>query len=179
MKKILSFFKWVAIIFVALIILGVISSIFNGGKNTPTSNNNSSGNSATGQTEKSGEIKQSTPAKPKEGDVISGISRKDLEDKYNDIKKNQSKLKADEYKKSLVGQDVVWIAKTKDVDTGVDGVPYVSATMGVYTVRIKDPGNKFSDLNKGTLVKITGKISDIFEFVGIDVYIDATTVEAI
>lgn len=117
--------------------------------------------------------------KPKEGDVLEGIGRKELEDNYNK-EKEKSKLKADQYIESIKGQPVVWVGKVDNVDTNpINNTPFVTVKMGIYTVRAYDKASQFSDLEKGQLVKVTGTIESIAEFIGVDVYLDATTIEVI
>jgi len=94
----------------------------------------------------------------------------------NNIIKTQSKFKADEYKKSLIGQMVSWTARVDNVDTSFDGRPYINFKSGIYTTRGYDTAKKYVDLNRGTLVLIKGTIEDIYDFVGVDVYLNLESV---
>lgn len=172
MKKVL---KWIGIVVVAFIVLGVVIGAMGGGNdsNTDSSNNNNNTSNTVGENNTEGGEEGS---QLKEGTVVSGISREELENTYNE-RKDQSKFKADEYKDSIIGEEVVWVGRIEDVDTNpVNDTPYLNVKMGVYTVRVYDPNKEWVDLNKGTIVKIEGKISEIVELFGIDVYLEAAEV---
>jgi hypothetical protein len=114
----------------------------------------------------------------KPGTVISGISRKEIEDTYNSLK-DKSKVKADEYKKSVVGKEFVWVGEVKNVDTDIIGEQYVSVDMSGLSVNIKDKAKEFSNLEKKQIVKITGTVDNVSETFGVTLYVNATNVEVI
>ena len=119
------------------------------------------------------------PKAPKEGDSLKGITRKELEDKYN-TEKAKSKFKADEYAKSISGQEVVWIAKASDYDsTTGKGTNYVRAYMKGLSVYVNDPSEKFTNVEKNQLIKITGKIDRVSDMLGLSVYVNADSIEII
>lgn len=114
--------------------------------------------------------------KRKEGDVISGIGRKELEDQYNEAKE-KSKFKADEYLATLKGKEVEWIGKVENFDTNpVNSTPYVTVKMGIYSVLAYDKAKSYTNLEKGQLVTIKGKLDSFFELVGLSVYVDPTSI---
>lgn len=119
---------------------------------------------------------ESITKNPFGGQVISGIGREEIENKYNEAE-NKSKLKADEYAKSIKGKKIEWIAKIYNVDTNFTGDTYLLAKMGIYSVHINDPQKKFTDFNKGDLVKITGTIDNLSSLFGISVTINPNMVE--
>lgn len=170
MKKVL---KWTGITFGVLIVLGVIGSMAGGSNSSSETSSNSENKSVAG-------VKETQPAKevkPKPGDVISGIGRKELEDNYNEQKK-LSKLKADQYAASLVSEKVVWIAQVENVDTDITGEVYISSKMGIYSVYINDPQQNWAkDLVKGDVVKVTGSIQKLYDLIGVTVYVDPISVE--
>lgn len=158
------FKKWWFWLVIIIILFGIIGA--SGGEKKSNNQQNSSNASTATST-------------IKEGTVVSGIGREELEKKYNESK-NQSKFKADEYANSIKGQSVVWVAKVEDVDTNVvTNTPYIRMKMGVYSINVYDPAKKWVDLNKNTIVKIEGKINEISEFVGITVYVDADNITKI
>lgn len=117
------------------------------------------------------------PVGPKEGDVISGPGRQEIENKYNSEKK-LSELKAQNYANSLSGTPVVWIARVDSVKEEFWGKGYeVGAYMNGYHITIQDPGKKFGDLNEGQLIKVSGKIDKLDDFIGIDVDIVDALIE--
>lgn len=127
---------------------------------------------------KSDEAKKEADKK-KEGAVLAGIGREELEKTYNETNSKQSKFKADEYLKSLKGQTISWVAKVDNVDTDLLGVPYINMKMGIYTVRVYDSAKTYTDLNKGIVVKVDGTIKDINNVIGVAVYIDPTSITPI
>lgn len=157
--------KWYQrkLIIIPLLLIGIFVIMGATGKKTET---NSSG------------VASVPDGKPKEGDVIKGVGRKALEDQYNSLK-DKSKLKADEYLNSIKGQEIEWIGVISDVDTSITSTPYVSIKMGIYTVRIYDKLKQYANLEKKQLVRVKGKLDSFFELVGLDVYVDPTSIEII
>lgn len=174
---------WTAIIItIVLISLGGLSMP----KSSSTETNKQSNSSTTNIFQTSQEKIEFTTSKGEKVTIdkndtgtVEGISRKELEDTYNNIAKTQSKFKADEYKKSLIGTKVSWTAKVDNVDTSFDGRPYINFKSGIYTTRGYDTLKKYTDLNKDTLVLISGTIEDIYDFIGVDVYLTLDSVQTI
>jgi hypothetical protein len=117
--------------------------------------------------------------KPKEGDVISGVGRIEIENNYN-AQKKQSDVKAQVYADGLKGQQVVWVVRVTEVSEELFGDGYeVRATMQGYTTTIKDPSRQFGDLNKGDLIKVTANIDSLVDVIGINLYLNQATIEKI
>ena len=170
---------WVVLIVILFVLIGA-----SGGSKAPEKTgtvSNSSNRSVTNESSSMSTSSISTSSmenKLKEGDVISGIGRKELEDNYNQAEE-KSKLKADEYLKSIKGQSVTWIAEIKNIDTGIDGVPYIRLEMGIYSISVNSPDKKYLDLEKGQIVKLSGKIDSISNTFGLTAYITADSIEKI
>ena len=154
-------FKWIGIVVVGFIVLGVISSMLGGGKTSETSGTTTSGG-----------------VMLKEGSTISGVSREEVDKKYNEALK-ASKFKADEYLTTVKGQDVEWVVKVQNVDTKIDGVVYLSAKSGIYTTWINDPAKKYTSFAKDDVVKVKGKITNVVNLIGLTVELDPESVTKI
>ena len=116
--------------------------------------------------------------KPKEGSTLSGISREQIDKTYNNAEK-KSKLNADNYLKSIEGQEIEWVVKVQNVDTDVFGQIYIDTKSGMYSTWINDPTRKFTKFGKGDIVKVKGKISNTVNLIGLTVNIDPESVTKI
>jgi len=98
------------------------------------------------------------PAKPQEGDVISGMGRKEIEDQYK-TQKALSDVKASIYAESIVNKQVVWVGTITNItDTTAKDGYIVILKMGKYWFSVADFEKKYGDLNVGQLVKVSGAI---------------------
>ncbi|MEI6728876.1 MAG: hypothetical protein WCK98_04500 [bacterium] len=171
------------LIVIVLLSIGGLSSSSKNSSSTNSSSSNSTIDLFQNKQEKielTNSLGQKVTVDKNDSATVEGVPRKELEETYNNISKTQSKFKADEYKKSLIGKTVTWTVKVTNVDTSIDGRPYINfKSGGIYTIRGYDDAKKYVDLNKGSLVAITGKIEDIYDFIGVDVYIKLDNVVAI
>ena len=122
---------------------------------------------------------EETPSAPPEkkeptyeiGQSLSGVSMQEISSNWLD-EKDKSSVKADEYLKSLKGTSIVWIGEIEDIsnyevyylfsDTENRKIMKVKVNDSIFDnfayIDVTD-NQEYIDLNKGTIVKITGKIA--------------------
>lgn len=124
--------------------------------------------------------KQAEANKPKEGDVISGLGRKEIEETYKQ-QKDLSDLKGSQYAESIKGQKVIWVGRVSKVDNELFGTGYqITMKMGGYTVDITDTARSYGDLNEGQLIKVSATIDKLVDvFGGVTIYLKSPTIEVL
>lgn len=113
------------------------------------------------------------------GQALSGISMSEIRSNWLD-EKDKSSVKADAYLEGLKGESIVWIGEVEDIsnykvyylfsDTENREIMKVKIEQIVFKTfaYIDVSGNEeYKDLNKGTMIKITGNIAG-FNQTGID-----------
>lgn len=133
------------------------------------------------QQQKEAEIKATQQAqanKPKIGDSLSGPSFEEIKSTYNE-QNNLSAYKGMQYLESLKGKQVIWVGEISDVDKSFLGSDvYIALHLSTGIIQnniafVYDPKSEYLQLNKGTVVKVTGKIKEVNSgFLGWTVYID-------
>lgn len=120
---------------------------------------------------------EATP--PKAGDALEGISPAEISEKHREADA-QSSYQAEQYRNTLAGTRVVWVAKVVNVDTEFFGEdPYLSLDAGKVSIFAKSPAPEDLELPKGTLVKVTGTIDKVTSMLGLNVYFEGATIEVI
>jgi DNA polymerase III alpha subunit len=119
------------------------------------------------------------------GYAVSGISMKEIREEY-DKQKDMSDYKADKYLESLSGTQIVWVGEVSDVDEYILGNGnYIALSLSdslldfdmafVDVIQEED-----KNLNRGTLIQVSGKISRIDQgILGLSVYIKETSIEVL
>ena len=160
----------VVVVVVALVILGccgicLLSGTLSSTVKTSNSNQTNPSN-MTPQTTAPVATTPAAPAKPQDGEVISGIARKDIEDQFN-AQKALSDLKASNYIASIKGKQVVWVGTVTKIDNQLFGTGYdITMMMGGYTVDIGDTAKKYGTLNQGQVVKVSATIDNVIDIFG-------------
>lgn len=98
--------------------------------------------------------------------------------------KELSSYKGDEYLRSFEGTKVTWVGTISDIDDAVIGDElYISVSLSNSltgaSAFVYNPKEEYLNLDKGTLVKVTGTINRINEFFGLFVYLDNVIIEKI
>jgi hypothetical protein len=121
----------------------------------------------------------STAIKNKEGDSLSSFSRKDIEEKYL-IEKKKSKEKGKEYLDTLLSKEIEWIGRVDKFDINpINNKQFINIKMGTLYIKVYDKSDTYTSIAKEMLVTVKGKIDNLVELNGIDVYIEPISIKKI
>jgi hypothetical protein len=117
--------------------------------------------------------------KNKEGDSLSSISRKDIEDKYL-IEKKKSKEKGKEYLDTLLGKEIEWIGRVDKFDINpINNKQFINIKMGSLYIKVYDKSDTYTSIAKEMLVTVKGKIDNLVELNGVEIYIEPVGIKKI